>query len=403
MKKIIYIIVAVLLTTTINVYACSGEDGCVDCGSSAAETECRKSSSYNNNIKIAILGDSISTYEGYINGINGETKGLAHYNSTVMSVNETWWMRVANNKGWKVINNESIGGTTVSWDGSTEYGIIGIGKDYYMAGDSRINNIGKKGTPNKLFIFAGVNDIFSEESAYNINIGSISNVSIGNTTTFASAYATMLNKIKTKYPSTEIICLAPYVPLTKKTNTTTRTNQVSDIIINLAKKNNLRYVDLRKIKFENSDFTDGTHPSSSGMKKIADLILSELNVPIKNQTSSNNSTNGPTINKTNVGVTMKKDNTTTGELDCGIFDENTATGKYLHDIYNIIKFAVPIILLALSILDFAKAIINDNSDELKKATTMFSKRLIVAIVILIVPTILNFVLDLFGLENCYKF
>ena len=112
--------------------------------------------------------------------------------------------------------------------------------------------------------------------------------------------------------------------------------------------------------------------------------------------------NETVIQKTDVGITMK-DEGETGELDCGVFDKNTATGKYLHDIYNIIKFAVPIILLALSIVDFAKAIINDNSDELKKATTMFSKRLIVAIVILIVPTILNFVLDLFGLKNCFKF
>lgn len=110
-----------------------------------------------------------------------------------------------------------------------------------------------------------------------------------------------------------------------------------------------------------------------------------------------------TGSKTNVGITMK-DESSSEDLECGIFSENTATGKYLHDIYNIIKFATPIILLALSIVDFVKAIINDNSDELKKATTTFSKRLIVAIIILIVPTILNFVLEeLFGIENCFKF
>lgn len=78
----------------------------------------------------------------------------------------------------------------------------------------------------------------------------------------------------------------------------------------------------------------------------------------------------------------------------------TRTDQMLHDAYNIIKFAVPIILLAMSIKDFGTAIISQNNDALKKAVNIFIKRLIIAVVILVIPTILNFILELVGIDTC---
>jgi len=97
-------------------------------------------------------------------------------------------------------------------------------------------------------------------------------------------------------------------------------------------------------------------------------------------------------------VTMES--TEKEELGCNsIFGEDTAVGKYVHDLYNIIKFAVPILLLALSIKDFGSAIISQNDDGVKKATSSFIKRLIIAVIILVVPTILNFMLDILGFSE----
>ena len=88
-------------------------------------------------------------------------------------------------------------------------------------------------------------------------------------------------------------------------------------------------------------------------------------------------------------------------MDCDyLFGEDTATGKYVHDIYNIIKFAVPILLLGLSIKDFGKAVIAQNDNGIKKATKNFSTRLIISVLILVLPTILNFFLDLMGISTC---
>ena len=83
-KNILFIIVTFLFVS-INVYACTADDGCINCANETSKTECKK------NIKIAIYGDSISTYEGYINGIDGDATYMSYYSSRDMSLGETWW------------------------------------------------------------------------------------------------------------------------------------------------------------------------------------------------------------------------------------------------------------------------------------------------------------------------
>lgn len=86
------------------------------------------------------------------------------------------------------------------------------------------------------------------------------------------------------------------------------------------------------------------------------------------------------------------------KVDCDdFFGKDTLVGKMLRDIYSILRFAVPIILLALSIIDFGKAIVGQDAKDIKKATSRFGIRLIIAILILVLPTILNFFLGLFGI------
>lgn len=84
-----------------------------------------------------------------------------------------------------------------------------------------------------------------------------------------------------------------------------------------------------------------------------------------------------------------------------LFGTQTALGRYIHDAYNIMKFLVPILLLALSIRDYAKAILGQNDDEIKKATKKFITRLIIAIVVLVLPTILNFILKALEINTCF--
>lgn len=102
-----------------------------------------------------------------------------------------------------------------------------------------------------------------------------------------------------------------------------------------------------------------------------------------------------------VTVEGEKKSKTKNKCKAVLINKNSLTGKMLYDLYNLIKFAVPIILLVMSVLDFIKAIATNNNDEIKKSTSKFIKRLIIAILILVLPTLLYFILnDLIGLETC---
>jgi hypothetical protein len=93
--------------------------------------------------------------------------------------------------------------------------------------------------------------------------------------------------------------------------------------------------------------------------------------------------------------------------DCELlFDEGLKS--FLKDILMYPKIIVPILVILLGTLDFAKAVISSKEDEMKKAQTTFIKRLLLGIVIFFVPTIIdiimylaNFVWSHFGLDpNC---
>ena len=66
------------------------------------------------------------------------------------------------------------------------------------------------------------------------------------------------------------------------------------------------------------------------------------------------------------------------------------------------KVLIPIVVLALSVVEFVKAIIVNDDDTLKKAQKRLIIRLVIAIVLFLVPTIVDLLLDVFGFtaSNC---
>lgn len=68
--------------------------------------------------------------------------------------------------------------------------------------------------------------------------------------------------------------------------------------------------------------------------------------------------------------------------------------KLFNMAWNIIKFGVPIALLALGTVDFAQAVFAGKEDGIKKAQGKFIKRLIIAIAIFLVPTLISFLLGI---------
>ena len=68
--------------------------------------------------------------------------------------------------------------------------------------------------------------------------------------------------------------------------------------------------------------------------------------------------------------------------------------EFIHKIFNFIKFLIPIIILVLGVFDYLKAISLHDQDEIKKASTKLTKRLVIALFFFVIPTILQVLLSI---------
>ena len=224
---------------------------------------------------VSILGDSISTYIDYTD----YDESGNYYDESIMPVDSTWWMSLLKENDWSLGVNESLGGSCVAWDGKTEDSMHHTGEDFYMASDTRINKLGKNGTPDKIFVYGGTNDILSQgkikiesEDVYPV---------FGKVNTFEDAYYTMVKKIEKAYPDAEIICIIPYdtiwaldFPAVEEAQ-----KKVPVIIKRICRQEGIKYVDLRDAEIDaTTDLVDKDliHPNEQGMAKIKDHVVRSL-------------------------------------------------------------------------------------------------------------------------------
>lgn len=96
--------------------------------------------------------------------------------------------------------------------------------------------------------------------------------------------------------------------------------------------------------------------------------------------------------------TDKNTDVTPDEADCNSIFGGTF-GDLLKQVLSFIRFVVPILIISLSIVDFIKALANQTQEELKKAFQRLVKRIIIGVVIFLLPTILEVILNLAGIET----
>ncbi len=82
--------------------------------------------------------------------------------------------------------------------------------------------------------------------------------------------------------------------------------------------------------------------------------------------------------------------------DCGFLSD---VAGIISDAYFIIEMAGLVLLIVLSVFDYVKIFLNDNSDEMKKANTNLFKRLIIAVLLFLLPALVNFSLRIFKIEG----
>lgn len=122
------------------------------------------------------------------------------------------------------------------------------------------------------------------------------------------------------------------------------------------------------------DSIDYNVMSSVLIEKIEYKVLA----PAETGNSNSNNTNNNNSN-----------NTTDNSIIC-----SGELGEFIKQIFHIVKFAVPILIIGLGIVDFIKAMTAQSQDEIKKASTKLVKRLIIGICIFVLPTIIDFLLKI---------
>ncbi len=101
---------------------------------------------------VAILGDSYSTFEGYVTPSSNESWYMRQANlerTDVTDVSQTWWYILCKDNGYRLAINNSYSGATISFAGYR-------GEDYSQRSFlTRADNLGQ---PDIILVFGGTND-----------------------------------------------------------------------------------------------------------------------------------------------------------------------------------------------------------------------------------------------------
>lgn len=99
-----------------------------------------------------------------------------------------------------------------------------------------------------------------------------------------------------------------------------------------------------------------------------------------------------------VGFFMIPTNTLAAQCVDIIGNPNTKNtfGYYLQIIFNVMKYAAIVLFAVFSVKDFFMAIINQDQKGVKKAFPAFTKRAVSVVLIFLLPTIVKFIISIFG-------
>jgi len=207
--------------------------------------------------KVSILGDSYSTYGGYV---TPETN-LCWYNvadgkaakpNDVVSVEQTWWHRFIQECGFRLERNNSYSGSTVCLTGYRQ-------EDYAdRAFVTRVHNLGD---PDIIFVFGGTNDCWAGSPVGKYRYEGWTNDDLY---AFRPAFAYLLHRLKALYPGARIYNIT-------NSELSDEITESADVIC--------RHYGIPNILLHDIEKQSG-HPSVQGMKSICDQIRAVAGQPV---------------------------------------------------------------------------------------------------------------------------
>ncbi|MDO4164965.1 MAG: SGNH/GDSL hydrolase family protein [Bacteroides sp.] len=204
--------------------------------------------------KISILGDSYSTYGGYVTPstnlcwYNGTDGGDKSDKNDVKSVEETWWHRLAQEHGYQLDVNNSYSGSTVCCTGYRK-------NDYSdRAFITRILNLGN---PDIILVFGGTNDSWAGVPIGEFQYADWTKKDLYR---FRPAFAYLLDALIRLYPSATIYSI------TNSELSAEVTNSMDEIC---------RHYQITNIRLHDIEKQWG-HPSVKGMESICEQVWEAL-------------------------------------------------------------------------------------------------------------------------------
>ena len=205
------------------------------CVTMGAQTKC-----------VAILGDSYSTFEGYIPEGNAiwYFKNNNPKQTDVNNVKQTWWSLLIEKKGWTLEKNNSYSGSTIC---NTGYGKADYSDRSFT---KRMDNLGN---PNIIFVFGATNDSWAHSPIGEFKYEGITKEDLWS---FRPAMAKMLEGLKQRYAKADIYFLL---------------NDGLSADITSSTKTICAHYGIKCIELQGIAKKAG-HPSVKGMQQIAEQV-----------------------------------------------------------------------------------------------------------------------------------
>lgn len=218
-------------------------------------------------LRVAIFGDSYSTFQGYMSPSINECWYPHNPNNDVKKVEQTWWHQVIDRMGATLVQNNSYSGSTI--------GFLGYRRDKENQNDghswrkahadfsprsfiARSVNLGDSlGAPELLLVLAGTNDSWTGAEVGDYQWGNWTRQDLFKT---RPALARLCHDLKELYPTTRVVFIL-------NTELTPEFNESLHTV--------LRYYELECIDLHDIHKQSG-HPSQEGMKAIADQVVDYL-------------------------------------------------------------------------------------------------------------------------------
>ena len=207
-------------------------------------------------VHFSILGDSYSTFEGYV---DPETNDVWEYeNIGVTSAEQMWWHKVATTMGWVMDKNNSFSGSLIC--NYREFN----GGDYY-APHSFIRRMDNLYDSDVIFILGGTNDVWQQAPVGDYVYSDWTEEQL---CAYRPALAYMFDYLKHRYPNSKLYFLVETSPCPGGITEETRLEFIESTH-RIASHCNVECIDLTIHK-------DWWHPDIEGQSNIARQVVEAL-------------------------------------------------------------------------------------------------------------------------------